>query len=178
MKNISIKDFATQPDVIEIDSILNFLNPKNTFLGKEVNIQSMPYTNVRYCLKLIKTVSEWSNVAELFNICFEVSSEDFWKSSVTEFYAARNHLMFEFKNIIETENKMFAQKHSKDLWKWDLAGVKRLEPYNDTISLDRLGQRYGVYPFDLGRKPYSEVFYLQCLVKTENEINTAFAEIK
>ena len=178
MKNISIKEFAFQPSVIEIDSILNFLNPKNKFLGKEMSINKMPYTNVKYCMKLITTISEWNNVIELFNICFDIKDEEFWKANVIDFYSARNFLLQEFKRVIEKEQLMFAQKNNKDQWKWDLAGIRKLEPYNDVLGLDRLGQRFGMYPFDLGRKPYSEVFYLQCLVKTENEINTAFAEIK
>ncbi len=177
MKNITLKELLQSNEYQKYDSVLHFINPKNLFNGKESNIESMPYINVRYCIKLLSNIEKWENICELFCLCFEIKNDYFWESKITDYYQARNFILKEFKRIVETEQKMLASKFDKDTLKWELAGIKKLEPFSDYLPLDRIGQRYGINPMELGRKPYSEVFYLQCMIKTDNEILKAFNEI-
>ena len=177
MNDIALKKYVTLTDTSEYDNVLHFLKPKNIFLGKKMDVQSMMYINVKYCFKLLPTVNKWEDICELFNLCFGVDNEDFWNASIVEFYSARNFLIEELKKTAENEIKLLSG-NQKDSDKWKRAGVNRLDKFSDMISLDRLGQRYGMYPPDLGRKPYSEIIYLSAMIKTDNEINTAFSEIK
>lgn len=177
MYNISVKELVTKPDYMRYDSVLHFLNPKNSFFGKVANVESMPYVNVKHCMRLLSSIHKWENVCELFCICYDIKDITFWSATIKDYYQARNYLLQAFKSIVETELKMLASKFDKDTLKWEMAGIKRLEMFSDYIPLDRLGQRYSINPMELGREPYSEVFYLQCMVKVDNEILKAFNEI-
>lgn len=177
MNNIKLKELVVREDYMKFDSVLHFLKPKNLFCGKESNIDAMPYINVRYCLKLLNNIEKWENICELFCLCFDIKNSYFWESDIVSYYSARNYILNKFKEIVETEHKMLTPKFDKDSLKWDMAGIKRLEPFSDYIPLDRIGQRYSINPMELGRKPYSEIFYLQCMIKIDNEILKAFNEI-
>jgi hypothetical protein len=177
VRNIKLKELVASKDYSKYDSVLHFINLKNKFIEKESNIETMPYINVRYCIKLLTKIEKWENICELFCLCFDIKNDYFWESDLINYYQARNYLLKEFKNIVETEQKMLSSSFDKDTLRWELAGIKRLEPYSDYLPLDRIGQRYSINPMELGRKPYSEVFYLQCMIKTDNEILKAFNEI-
>jgi hypothetical protein len=77
--------------------------------------------------------------------------------------------------IIENES-VLAKGSNVNVTKWQMAGGDRLNQFNNVISLDQLAERYGVYPFELGRKPYSEIFYLISMVKTINEVNYNYSK--
>ena len=176
LKDYTIAEYKKLKNTTKIDVILNFVEPINFFFGKQMNIGLMPYSNVRHCFNIVSNQMNWKNCEELFEICFDV--KDFEKATMSEFFKARNFLIKEFKSTIEKENKLLNSEFNDDSYKWQEAGIERLKPYNDVISLDRLAQRYNIYPFDLGRKPYNEVLYLMAMVKVDNEINVAFSKIK
>jgi len=94
-----------------------------------------------------------------------------------DYYRLRNHLINTMKLIQDNENKL-AQSGKIDIGKWKMAGGDRLKPFDDLMPLDQLGERYGIYPYDIGRKPYSEVFMLMAGVKTLNEVNYNYTTMK
>lgn len=176
MKNITLKQYTRLRDTLVYDSILEHLNPKNSFAGHSMNIYAMPYANVKYCIRLLPKINSWQNVQQLFEICFDITEQAFWKASIIDFFAAKRFMIAAFENIIATENKLLASM-STDGHLWDMAGADKLKPYSDTLPLLQLGRLFGQYPFDLGRKPYSEIFSLLAQTKAQNEVETEYQKI-
>jgi len=177
MKNITIKQYTESQDAGQYDIILSSLKPVNSFAGKQMNVGSMPWANVKYCIRLLNKIESWETVAEIFEICFDVDADVFWKAQITEFYAAKKYLLRAFQSAMETEGKLLAGK-STDAHLWDMAGADRLKPYNDTLPLAQLGKQFGQYPFDLGRKPYSEIINLLAQLKIQNEVESEYQKLK
>ena len=176
LKDYTISEYKKLKSTVKLDVVLNYVKPVNLFFGKQMNIDSMPYMNVKHCMKLATSEMNWNVCAELFEICFEIKNFD--EVKILEFFQARNFLIVTLQEAIKKESILLSSLPNEQSMKWEHAGIKRLEPYNDVISLDRLAQRYNLYPFDLGRKPYSEIIYLMAMVKVDNEINIAFQNIK
>jgi hypothetical protein len=174
IENYILKDFVklSEEKQNDIESILFALKPINSFNKKVLNVNDMIYINTRVCIKLMTTGRDWGSLYQLFNLCYDCSENDFYNSKIIDFYHARKYLIQEWQRVIENENKVLkSQIVERDKDKWQRAGINRLNNFSDVIGLDKLGVKYGLYPFDLGRKPYSEILYLQALTKTDNEIN-------
>ena len=176
MKNITIKQYTNLPDTTLYDNILEHLNPKNTFGGSQMNIGQMPYANVKYCIRLLPKINTWNSIRQLFEICFDVPEAAFWKVRITEYFAAKKFMLAEFERIIATENKLLATQNT-DTHLWEMAGAEKLKPYSDTLPLLQLGKQFSQYPFDLGRKPYSEIFNLLAQVKAQNEVENEYQKL-
>ena len=177
MKNITIKQYTLLPDTLQYDSILEHLNPKNSFGGRQMDINAMPYANVKYCIRLLPKVDSWHGICTLFTICYDVTEAQFWRTPITEYFAAKKFMLAEFERIIASENKLLATK-STDSHLWDMAGADKLKPFGDTLPLVQLGKLFGQYPFDLGRKPYSEIFNLLAQTKAQNEVESEYRKIQ
>ncbi|WP_116790165.1 hypothetical protein [Flavobacterium psychrotrophum] len=176
MKNLTLRQYTALRDTLTYDSILEYLNPKNTFANKQMDISAMPYANVKYCIRLLPKVTGWAGIQKLFEICFGVSKRDFWRAPITEYFAARKFMIAEFTRIIETEARLL-QTLSTDSHLWHMAGADKLKPYSDTLPLLQLGKMFGQYPFDLGRKPYGEIFSLLAQTKTQNEVEAEYSKL-
>lgn len=176
MKNITLKQYTALKDTLPYDSLLTHLNPKNNFAKKQMNIAQMPYANVKYCIRILQKVDTWAGIQQLFEICYDVPQKDFWKARVVEYFSARKFMIAEFERIIATENKLLATQTTNSHL-WQMAGADKLKPYSDTLPLLQLGKLFGQYPFDLGRKPYSEIFNLLMQTKTQNEVEAEYGKL-
>jgi len=176
MKNIRIKYYARLPDTTLYDAWLETLPPKNSFAGKTLNLQQMPYANVKYCIRLLGKLNSWPQVQELFSVCFGVTERQFYNVRVAEYFAARTFLISEFKRLIATETKLL-HTLSTDSHLWHMAGADKLNAFSDTLPLIQLGKTFGQYPYDLGRKPYAEIFSLLAQIKAQNEVEAAYAKL-
>lgn len=176
MKNITLKHYTRLKYTLQYDLILEHLKPKNNFGGKQMNIHTMPYANVKYCIRLLPKISDWNGIRQLFEICFDIDEKTFWKAPITDFFAARKFVVEEFARIIAIENKLLATM-STDSHLWDMAGADKLKPYSDTLPLLQLGKQFGQYPFDLGRKPYGEIFSLLAQTKAQNEVENEYRKL-
>lgn len=174
---ISIKHYTTLPDTIKYDAILEHLNPKNRFAGKSMNINNMPYANVKYCIRQLPKVDSWKIICELFTICFDIKDYQFWNAPVEEYFAAKKYAIAEFRRIIGTESHVFASQNT-DSHLWHMAGAEKLKPYSDTLPLIQLGKLFGQYPFDLGRRPYGEIFSLLAQTKIQNEVEMDYRKLQ
>jgi len=175
MKNITLKQYTALKDPAPYD-ILTHLNPKNHFAKRQMNVNQMPYANVKYCIRQLPKVISWQGIQQLFEICFEVPEKDFWRATVIEYFSARKFMIAEFERIIATENKLLVTQNT-DTHLWEMAGADKLKPYSDTLPLLQLGKLFGQYPFDLGRKPYSEIFNLLAQTKTQNEVEAEYGKL-
>ncbi|MXN91285.1 hypothetical protein GR160_08590 [Flavobacterium sp. Sd200] len=176
MKNITLKQYTALKDTFIYDSMLMHLNPKNSFANRQMNVSQMPYANVKYCIRQLQKVNSWQGIQQLFVICYGITEKDFWKARVVEYFAARRFMIAEFERIIATENKLLATQNTNSHL-WEMAGADRLKNYSDTLPLLQLGRLFGQYPFDLGRKPYSEIFNLLVQTKTQNEVEAEYAKL-
>lgn len=184
MKNITIKEYAILQDRsirgsdhdAEQYAPLEHMKPCTELNGYVMDVNAMPYANVKYCLRLLNFIDGWDKLQELFHICFDVSEEAFWNMPVSKYFAARNHIIAQFKMIVERENKAFASKGTDDHF-WNMAGADNLKPFADTLPLINLGKMLGQYPFDLGRRPYSEVFNLLMQTKAQGEVERKYHEL-
>lgn len=176
IKNLQLKQYARLKDSSMYDVILEHVQPVNSFQGKKMNVNQMPYSNVKYCLRLLQNVNTWEGIYQLFEICFDVPEAKFWKGKVLEFFQAKKFITDSFKAIIANEEKQLASQ-STDEHLWRMAGADGLKPFNDTLPLVQLGKLFGQYPFDLGRKPYSEVFSLLVQIKKQNEVESEYQKL-
>lgn len=176
MINISLKEFVNVIDPTEYE-VLEALQPSNTFAGNKADIQSLQYVEVKYCIKLLSKVDSWDVVVQLFTICFGLKNEsEFWEQGVKEFYQAKKYIIRELSKIYETEAKIMESK-STDQQLWQMAGADKLKPFNDTMPLHQLGKLFGIYPYDLGKKPYKEVFSLIAQNKIYNDVESAYQKL-
>jgi len=173
LKNITVAEYLVSKDFLKYDEVLRFEAGQN--FGH--NISSNSYTNVKYCLSLLQKVSSFDTIIEVFEILFGIKEEELMQMRILDYYRLRNHLINTMKLIQDNENKL-AQSGKIDIGKWKMAGGDRLKPFDDLMPLDQLGERYGIYPYDIGRKPYSEVFMLMAGVKTLNEVNYNYTTMK
>lgn len=176
MKNITLKQYVALCNPLAYDLLLDHLNPMNTFCGRSMDIPKMPYANVKYCIRLLPKVNSWESVQKLFEISFEVTETEFWRAPVTEFFSAKKYLIAQFGRVIETENKLLSSMRT-DSHLWEMAGAEKLKPYSDTLPLLQLGKLLGQYPFDLGRKPYGEIFSLLAQIKAQNEVEVEYQKL-
>lgn len=172
MKKINVQQYIQLTDRTEYDLLLSHLLPDNVY---NINISDISYTNVKYCIDLMRELDNWNKVKELFELCF--NETDFYNLDIVKYFTAKNYLIQHFKIIVDNENKM-SKGGNIDLGKWQMAGGDRLKPFNNVLPLDALSQRYGGSPFDWGRKPYGEVFYLIAMTKTSNEVNENYNKQK
>lgn len=176
MKNITLSKYARLPDTLLYDAILEHMNPKNSFAGRQMNVNAMPYANVKYCIRLLPKIKGWPDVYQLFYICYDVTEKAFWRALITDYFSARRFIINELERVVLTENKILSSQ-STDSHLWKMAGADKLNPYNDTLPLVQLGKLLGQYPFDLGRKPYSEIFSLLAQTKLQNEVEADYQKL-
>jgi hypothetical protein len=174
MKNITVKTYSELVDTIVYDGLLEHLKPCNTVNGYVMNVNSMPYANVKYAIRLMPKANNWTTIKMLFEICFDVA--DFWALDVKTYFAAKKYMMNEFARVVKTEGELLASQ-STDEHLWQMAGADRLKQHSDTLPLIQLGKQFGQYPFDLGRKPYSEIFSLLVQTKTQNEVEREYQKL-
>lgn len=177
MRNITIQKYTRLADTTLYDNILQHLRPRGNFAGRQMSITAMPYANVKYCIRLMPKITGWNGVVQLFAICFDVDEKTFWRTGVTEYFAARNYIIAELERVVSTENSLFASANT-DAHLWKMAGAARLEPYTDTLPLVQLGRLLGQYPFDLGRRPYGEIFSLLVQTRLQNEIEHEYHKLQ
>lgn len=170
-----LKKYALSNDVSN-DAVLLYVNARNSFAGKQMNINKMPYVNVKYCIGLLAKVTDWQGIIKLFEVCFDVQEKNFWKADVSEFYAAKKYMVSEFERVVVTESKVLSSQQ-KDEHLWVMAGADRLKMFSDTLPLVQLGKMLGQYPFDLGLKPYSEIFTLLAMTKIQSEVEIEFQKL-
>jgi hypothetical protein len=176
LENINVLKYSNLNDTTQYDAVLTHLTPLNSFLGVKGDIMQMSYTNVRYCIKLISNANDWNSIAEAFELVFDCSKDDFFKAKIVDYFMARNYIIDTFKLIAKNEKALI--DNSGDTVKWEQAGGQRLQPFGDTLPLDGLAQRYGGSPFDWGRKPYSEIYYLIAMTKTLSQIEINYSKMK
>jgi len=175
--NITVKQYSQLDSTLKYDMILNHIKEDNKFLNKEVEIVKLPYNNIKYCLSLLQKVNDFDTLYQIFNIIFDCSKEDFLNADIVSYFKAKNYIINSFKVINENESRL-SKSSNTDLGKWKMAGGDRLAMYDSFLPLDQLGERYGQYPMDLGRQPYSEIFYLMAMTKTLNEVNYNYNNMK
>lgn len=176
MKDITLREFSNLKDAQEY-TMLDYLNAENKFAGKSMNIHAMPYINVKHCFKLFGKIDSWEVVQSLFEICFDVSIEQFWNAQVSEFFTAKKYMLRAFEDAAKAEAKQFSGKSEEDHL-WMMAGADRLKPLSDTLPLIQLGKQLGQYPFDLGRKPYGEIMNLLISMKVQGEVEYKYQKLK
>lgn len=176
MKNIRLRQYTALQNTFVYDALLEHLNPKNSFAGKHMDINAMPYANVKYCIRQLPKVNSWEGIQQLFEICFGTDAKAFYNARITDYFAARKFMVAEFTRIIETESRLLASQ-STDAHLWKMAGADKLQPYADTLPLIQLGKLLGQYPFDLGRKPYGEIFSLLVQTKAQNDVEAEYQKL-
>ena len=170
LKNICVLEYSKMINVIEYDTILKHLKPCNKFNNKEIDIMQHPYSTIKYIQKIFtKNNLTFDDICEIFITLYEISKDDFYNAGVVEFYQCNAYIKQQFELIAKNEN-ILNQSANFDLNKWKASGGERLNAF-DIIGLQSIAERYGIYIFDLANKPYSEIFYLQSMLKVYDEVN-------
>lgn len=177
MKNITIKQYATLADTTKYDAILKHLKPKNYFCKNKAKIGDNTYSEVMHCYKLIKKIDNWEKMFELYEICYKVSETDFWNETIVNFWHSLNYLIETFKAMQQKENELLSGSNVNHSL-WERAGGNTLKTFSVISPLDDLGQRYGMYPFDLMEKKYNQILILLSLTKRKDAVLAKYSELK
>lgn len=170
LKNVSVLEYSQMKNVLEYDNILKYLKPSNKFNGKEIDIMQLPYSTIKYIQKLFtKNNLTFDNICEIFITLYEITKDEFYNAGVVEFYQSNAYIKQQFELIAKNES-ILNQSANFDLSKWKASGGDRLNAF-DLVGLQSIAERYGIYPFDLANKPYSDIFYLQNMLKVYDEVN-------
>lgn len=170
LKNINVLEYSKSKDAIDYENLLKNLKPKNNFNNKEIDILQLPYSTIKYIQKVFNNLKDFNDICKIFSKVFECTENEFYNENVVNYYASRRYIFETFELISKNEN--FLTANSKiDVQKWKASGGDNLEQFSEIISLHSICERYGMYPFDISNKPYAEVFYLQCALKTYDEVN-------
>lgn len=168
MKNITVKQYSQKPD-IRYQYLLNSLEPKNMFAGKESHIGGLSYLDVINWYTAIRNIKSFDDMCKLFTFIFCIEEDDFWNENVVNFFAAKNFIEQDFINRQKKESKVL-KTASVDPLKWKAAGGDSLNNFSPISPLDDLAKRYGGYPFEYGDKPYDEVFSLLVMITRKNMV--------
>lgn len=178
LDNIRMGQFVRLPEGQDAyTAVLKFLKPVNSFAGKKFDARALTYKEVRQCLKLIRTGKTYNELKVLFMLSFKITAKEFDRARVQEFFAAQNYLVGAFFNLQQREVNLLASI-SADTVLWEMAGGARLNKYGDIMPLIQLGTIYGIYPFDLENKRYSEILTLLTAHKDKAEVQHEFNELK
>jgi len=175
MNDITVRQFFDNPTISHA-SVLTAMDAKDGFCGRSFNINAMPWANMKYCLRLLQ--KDGIDVVEsLFEICYDVAGDEFWNASAFEFFGAKAYIFEQFKKTVENEAKQLSGRGQDDHL-WHMAGADRLKPFNDLLPLMALGKQFGMYPPDIGRKPYGEVLNMLVALKIQGEVESDFVKLK
>lgn len=176
LENITLAEYSIMQDS-DVYDFLQDLEPVNLFATKTMNVTAMPWLSVRHCIKLLSKSKDWNVVFKLFHQCYDVDEKEFLQATVYEFYQANNYMMEQFKKLIEREVQvMFTPSVDDEIWQQ--AGMDKLNQFNDMLPLIQLGKAFGMYPYDIGRKPYREVFNMLVPIKIQGEVESEFHKLK
>lgn len=176
MKNITVKQYSQLADNSAY-AALEHLEAKNYFAGKVMDINKMPWANVKYCFRLLPKIETWQGVQQLFEICYDVKEGAFYEAGIIEYFQARRYIIREFEAAAKREAATLASQSADDAL-WQMAGADKLRPYSDTLPLVGLSKAFGAWPFDIGRRPYGEVFSLLVQMKAQGEVENEFMKLK
>lgn len=180
MINITLQEFIQLADTTEYTA-LDVVPGKNVITGQ--SMQALPYSSVKYLIKTLPTLNSWAGMQQVFEICFDsdkapFKETQFYAMGVLEYHQARNFITSSITAIIESEAKAFKTVGSEDVDLWTRAGADRLKPFDSIAPIIQLGQLLGQYPYDIGRKPYSEVNTLLIYYKIKGEVTAEFQKLK
>lgn len=177
MKNLTINQYATSKERYKYDVLLNSLKSKNTFLGNEIDFNTITYAEVRKMFKIARNgVDSMESMKELFLISYNVTSDEFEQALIVEAFAAKNYII---KFLIETQEKeaKLLKSIGVDSVYWEQAGSAKLDKFSDMMPLVQIGEIYGVYPYDLQFKPYAEILTLLVIHKERNEVQQKYNKL-
>jgi len=176
LQDITIQQFYDAPKQ-EYHTYLDMLAPASRFNDFETNVKMLPWLSVKTCIRLLSKDMELADMCRLFCICFNIeNTADFYSAPITDYYMVKRYLTIEFENIIKQEAAVLTGP-STDLEIWKMAGSDRLNIFSDTLPLIQLGKAFGQYPYDIGKKPYSEVLGLLVQLKTQGEVESEYQKL-
>lgn len=178
IKNITLSEFfsKSQKDFYRVDNIMNSVNPVNSFLGKTFSLDVVSYEQFKSIQKLLKDGNTFEHISSIFSLAFGVTKEEFFSARISDYYPAKNFIVNKVKESIETESKLLGGG-VKNI-DWEQAGGNRLDVFGKITPLVKLGKIYGMFPDEVGKKPYNWVITLLVFHNTEDEVINEYQKIK
>ncbi len=176
MKNLTVAEYIKKGEPSEYN-FLKYLNPNNSYLDRQLNVQDLTYEEVKAVLRTLQNINTWEDISNVFETCFKISKNQFSRGLLTEFFSAKFYILETFKKIAENENKLLSSV-SADSMKWKAAGGNRLDKYSDVLSVNQLGKIYGIFPMDLGKRKYFDILTLLTVEKELKEIEAIYNKMK
>lgn len=177
IENIKLKEFSTSPKAERLDSILKSILPVNNFAGNKIDLDFLPYNDFRECEALLKKGKTFEDICKAFCLAYSISESDFWNCGVIDFYQAKNYLLDTILKVRRMESQLL-KSIDKDANLWQMAGGDELNVFGSIMPLVKLGKIYGMFPYDVGLKPYAKVLTLLVLHKKEDEITRKYRDLK
>lgn len=174
MKNINVKEYFELSNKFEYDLLLVSLLPENIF---DKNINEFTYLDVINLFKFAKKDLSFDNDFVLFSLFFGIEKYQFETLSVTDYFSAKKFTLNFVRTTAERQNKLLSSVNI-DNDKWQMCERGRLNKFNDIMPLVQIGEIYGIYPFDLQNKLYSEILSLLVLHKTKKDVQNEFNQMK
>lgn len=178
MEDITIKEYSRLDEVKRFTyDVLNGIEQKQTFNDVRFNIDALTWSEVKGVIKTLTRFDKWDSVVDIYETCFKIDKELFWSSSIIEYFSTKRMIVETFINLKKREIELL-KSSDIDSMLWEQAGGSRLDRFADILPLKQLGTIYGVYPIELGKKPYNEILALLVMHKTDREVNEKYDNLK
>lgn len=179
MKKLTIKELflLSNEDRLEYDIFYKSLNHKDTFLGKPNLLNSLSYNEVKALFKLITNYNEKANITKTFCIVFGIEQEFFLNADASEFYACIKIVRASVESLMLNEKMILQRAETKNSAIWRSAAGDTLKPFNDLSPLVMLGAKFSIYPFDLGKKKYTQILSLLAFEAKQSDVEIKFNEM-
>jgi hypothetical protein len=178
LEDVTLDVYFGLPDASAYVAILKHLKPRNEFAGSKVNLERLTYKEIRICTKLVRSGSTVQHLEVLFCTMFNVIPHRFYKARVSEYFAAQNYLLKTLHGLEQREAKLLKSIEDIDTALWEMAGAERLQKFGNLAPLMQLGEIYGLWPFELEKRPYNEILTLLIAHKEKAEVTKEFQRLK
>lgn len=173
IKNIKLRDFPTlsEADQEAYERVLRYMKGK-PHLGrrKARNVYEMPFAEVELMRNGIGTEEGF---LQAMCLLFDCPKEMITDYRLTQFFAARNHMLSQIEHISNMERLTLSREPDPKLIE---AGIKELDRFGALNILDQLGREYGKSPEEIEQWSYGLVYSLMWKRRIESDIDEKRAE--
>jgi len=164
----------------EPSPLLKSMRDKPIFLGKVPSYDNLTYGQAKFIFQLIsdnKGVIPNEGLAEVFSYVYGVTEDEVLDASLTDVYRALNPVMAVIKSVRDLEIKMLGggDEVKKALYK-QAAGTL-LDGFDYILPLIELGKTYGLYPYDISKKKFTEILVLRAAESRLSQVDKKFTEL-
>lgn len=182
VEDITIAEYFSMEDTTKYDIFIEAIKPKNEFAGKSCDTKNLTFDEVEV-MKNILANPNFEDIMELFILVFRIrgnmdisEKEIYYNASIFDLFRATNYLKEFIIGVYEKEKMWLSAKEDDRLLM--INAHNRIKPFSHLMAKVSLAKMFGKTPQEIGKWRYVDVFNIQAGVKTWDDLQKEYAEIK